>query len=461
MLRGRPNPYDPGMRRVRATLAIVTLVAACAHGGGRDLAPPTNEDDPAARAALVASAMEGYSGAFVLTWNGRRIGEARERFFAADDALGGFRFERSERVVVRRGDATSTSRTRIVVDVDPAMVARRVLVERDSGGRSLMTARATRLSDDGWRVEVGDAPARLADGAAVPSTLVPLYVAAGGARGRAFDGPGLVEGASLAAAHLTVDVDREARLVRTRYVTAAGELRALARLDATGQVVEAGVGAALGSRRVDEAVLAADFDPPEIVDSAAITVAGSAPTGESAPVRLTISGVRVPPPALPEIPEQTVAMAPGGTWDVTVDPTPYALAGTGAWREVRERTGWVAHALGDDLRVASLSAAEALAAGRGDCTAHAVVLDEDLRARGYDTRLVTGYVVDDGALRRHRWVAVRIGKRWIPVDPMFDEVPARPTHLALAVHGSTPDELAFIDDVVFAGWAGAIAAWAK
>jgi transglutaminase-like putative cysteine protease len=449
---------------VRSIQVLVLLLAACSHGRV-ELAPPTSEDDPAARAALVASAMEGYRAAFVLTWNGRRIGEAREKFFAADDAEGGFRFERKERVIVRRGDATSVAHTTIVIDVDAAMIARRVVVERDAGGPPL-EARATRMSDDGWSVQVGDAPARLADGAAVPSTLVPLYVAAGGNQGRVFDGPVLVEGANLATARLAVDVERGT--ARSRYLTAAGELRAVARLDAQNRLVEAGLGAALGSRRVEPAALDAPFEPPEIVDSAAIPVAGTSPAEASATgargawsLRLTVSGVRVPPPALPEIPEQTVAMAPGGTWDVVVEPTAFPVAGTGPWRELRERTDWVAHALADDLRVATLSPAEALAAGRGDCTAHAVVLEEDLHARGYQTRLVTGFVVEDGALRRHRWVAVRIGKRWIPVDPMFDEVPARPTHIALAVHGASPDELAFIDDVVFAGWSSAIAAWSR
>jgi transglutaminase-like putative cysteine protease len=441
---------------LRRILVLALIVPGCGHAR-TPLAPPVSEDDPAARAALVASAMEGYRAAYVLTWNGRRIGEARETFRAVDDAEGGFRFERRERVVVRRGDATSVAHTSIVVDVDPAMIARRVVVDRDTGGPAL-EARATRMSDDGWSVQVGDAPARLVDGAAVPSTLVPLYVAAGGSQGRVFDGPVLVEGANLAAARLTVDVDQGT--ARSRYVTAAGELRAVARLDAQNRLVEAGLGAALGSKRVDAAALDAPFDPPEIVDSAAIAIAGSAAT-DAGSVRLTVSGVRVPPPALPEIPEQTVAMAPGGSWDVVVEPTAFPTAGAGPWRELRERTDWVAHTLADDLRVATLSPAEALAAGRGDCTAHAVVLDEDLRARGYTTRLVTGFVVEDGALRRHRWVAVRIGKRWIPVDPMFDEVPARPTHIALAVHGSSPDELAFIDDVVFAGWSQAIASWAR
>jgi hypothetical protein len=444
-------------------LALVALLAGCASSGARDLAPPSYEDDPAARATLVAGAMDGYRAEFVLTWQGRRIGEARERFFASDDALGGYRFERAERVVVRRAGAVASARTVVTIDVDGAMTARRVRVQRD-GGAGATLAEATRRVDDGWSIEVRGQEPRLVDGDAVPATLVPLIVAARGGTGAVFSGPVLVEGAGLAVARLEVDVAQgeggAGALAQARYHTAAGELRALARLDEQGRVAEAGVGAALGSRRVDAAELEQAFEPVEIVDTSSVMVAGAAPAAGGA-LRLTISGVKTPPPALPELAWQTVASVTGGSWDVTIEPAAWPERGAGEWREVRERVSWVARALTDDLRTTTLSPAEALAAGRGDCTAHAVVLAQDLAARGYDTRLVTGYVLEDDALYRHRWVVVRMGKRWVPVDPMFDEAPASPAHLALAVHGASPDELAFIDDVVFAGWGEAIAAYAR
>jgi hypothetical protein len=344
------------------------------------------------------------------------------------------------------------------VDVDSAMAARRVVVVREAGaGRQ--EARAERQVDDGWRVTATGVGVRLIDGDAVPATLVPLYVAARGGTGVAFDGPVLVEGANLASADLQVDVSADGRTASAKYHTAAGELRAVARLDEQGRVAEAGVGAMLASRRAEEDELRLSFEPPEIVDSTAIEVAGSPESGGL--VHLTISGVKVPPPVLAELPGQTVQTAPGGTWDVYVEETAYPGDAAGAWREVRERTHFVSGTLVDDLRFSSLSPAEALSAGRGDCTAHAIVLAADLADRGYDARLVTGFVLDDGSLHRHRWVVVRIGKRWVPVDPMFDEAPAQPTHVALAVHGMSTDELAFVDDVVFAGWNGAIAAYGR
>ena len=56
-----------------------------------------------------------------------------------------------------------------------------------------------------------------------------------------------------------------------------------------------------------------------------------------------------------------------------------------------------------------------------------------------------------------RSTLVKLAREWVPVDPMFGEAPASPLHVALAVHGPTIDELAFVDDVAFAGWDGATA----
>lgn len=435
-------------------LCALILGACAATPGGRGVAPPAYEDDPAARAGLLGAALDGYRAAFVLTWNGERIGEARERFYAAPDAEGGYRFERTERVVLRRAGAVSTAQTRISIDLDLAMSARRVRVDRDNGhGR--VQAQATRNLDEGWRITYGASPPRLVDGAAVPSTLIPLLVAADGAPpGAAWQGPVLVEGAGLAHARLAVLIDADGRTAHAVYDTAAGPLRAEAVLDDRGFIAEAGVGAAVQSRRATEEELAADFTPPEVVDASAVTVAGAVPDAAGS-LRLSISGVKAPPPILPELPDQAIALRPGGTWDVTVEPTPRPRRGTDD--DVRERTSWVSRRLADDLQVAALTPEEALAAGRGDCTAHALVLERELDDRGYDARLVTGFILDDGMLRRHRWVIVRVGADWLPVDPMFDEVPASPAHLALAIHGASPDELAFIDDVAFAGWSTATA----
>lgn len=439
----------------RQLLAALALAVCTACGGGaRQLAPPVDVDDPAARADLMAPALDGYRAAYVLRWNGRRIGDARERFYAHASEVGSWRFERDERIEVRRGGVVSSARTHIVIDLDDALSARRLVVERWTGPQRTV-GEATRLVDESWRIEYGSAPARLVDGEAVPSTLVPLLVAAGGARaGRAFEAPVLVEGAGLAVARLAIDVDTDRRVARARLETAAGTLRADARLDERGFLVAGGAEEALASRRATEEQLAEPFDPPEIVDSAAVAVTGVVPA-DDAPLRLAVDDLRATPPVLAEIAAQKVTAGDKG-WRITVEPIE-VRDGDRELREVTERTRHVARMLGDDLGLSSLDASEALAAGRGDCTAHAVVLQKLLLDRGYDARLVTGFILDDGALRRHRWVTVRVRGEWIPVDPMYDEVPASPAHVALAVHGSSLDELAFIDDVAFAGWTGVTA----
>jgi hypothetical protein len=195
-------------------------------------------------------------------------------------------------------------------------------------------------------------------------------------------------------------------------------------------------------------VLDAPFDPPEIVDSTAIQVRGIIPDGGK--LKLRISDVAAAPPRVPDLTAQHITVN-GAAWDVTLaaPPPPHAAE---LLRDIRERTREVAGLLEKDMGLVAIAPDEALAAGRGDSTAHALVLAENLRQHGYATRLVTGYVLEDGALRRHRWVLVQVAGDWIPVDPMFGEVPASSAHLALAVHGAAADELAFIDDVAFAGW---------
>ena len=64
-----------------AVLVLVLALAACAHAPERRT-PIDDVDDPAARTAEIAGVLDGYQAAFRLTWNGARIGEARERFGA-------------------------------------------------------------------------------------------------------------------------------------------------------------------------------------------------------------------------------------------------------------------------------------------------------------------------------------------------------------------------------------------
>lgn len=81
-------------------------------------------------------------------------------------------------------------------------------------------------------------------------------------------------------------------------------------------------------------------------------------------------------------------------------------------------------------------ASDVLAAGKGDCTEHAVLLVALARALGIPARGVHGLVYaryDDGqhALYWHAWAEVRSAGEWIAMDPTFGQPVADATHLAL------------------------------
>jgi transglutaminase-like putative cysteine protease len=83
-------------------------------------------------------------------------------------------------------------------------------------------------------------------------------------------------------------------------------------------------------------------------------------------------------------------------------------------------------------------ASDVLAAGRGDCTEHSVLLVALARALGIPARGVHGLVYaryEDGqdALYWHAWVEVQSGGEWIAVDPTFGQPVADATHLTLGV----------------------------
>src|SRR5262249_59906651 len=94
-------------------------------GAARRGAPVEDVDDPAARPAAIAAVLDGYRAAFRLSWNDARIGEARERFAADPRADGGYRFERTERIEVKRGGAVSAARTTVTIDTDERLSAPR------------------------------------------------------------------------------------------------------------------------------------------------------------------------------------------------------------------------------------------------------------------------------------------------------------------------------------------------
>jgi hypothetical protein len=89
-----------------------------------------------------------------------------------------------------------------------------------------------------------------------------------------------------------------------------------------------------------------------------------------------------------------------------------------------------------------------LAAGKGDCTEHSVLLVALARALAIPARQVHGlvyarYADNKDALYWHAWAEVLSGGEWIPVDPTFGQPVADATHLALGT-GSQVDTIGLL-----------------
>lgn len=435
---------------------------------------PATPDEAPGAATLV-----GYEAHFHITWNGTRIGDAGESLRAHGDA--GLRFERRERITVRRGDALAHSETELVVDTDPALRARRVAVRQIASG-ALRHGLAERNARGDWLVTYADEPPRLIPGNTVPAELVPLLVAAApGQSAVRFDGPVMLPGYGFAIAQLRVEAE-DARHLMATLSTAEGELRSRFVLGQGGTLVRVEGEDGSGAARVDAAMAAAPFEAPEIVDAASIRIA-RVPRDAAGPVEhLLLEPLAPDRPLPPSLPGQHIE-AQYGAWSVRlsdgdafappVSSTSYPPAAPDAAPDgelerlaarilagstpgvAREEAFALARAtatlLADDLGAPAGNAYTALMSGRGDCTAHAVLFAALAHARGIPVRLVTGFRVDEDRLVRHRWAIVAVDGTWIAVDPTFGEAPSSPRLIGLAVHGTRTAELTLADEVAFAG----------
>ncbi|MBN2800461.1 MAG: transglutaminase domain-containing protein [Deltaproteobacteria bacterium] len=86
--------------------------------------------------------------------------------------------------------------------------------------------------------------------------------------------------------------------------------------------------------------------------------------------------------------------------------------------------------LPDRAGVRSRSAEEVLAGG-GDCEDRARALVDALAGLDTEVRCGLVYLADPPGLYPHAWAAVRLGERWVPVDPTLGQVPADAARLEL------------------------------
>jgi hypothetical protein len=77
-------------------------------------------------------------------------------------------------------------------------------------------------------------------------------------------------------------------------------------------------------------------------------------------------------------------------------------------------------------------AVEILAQKEGDCNEHATLLLALLRGAGIPSRMALGVALVKDRFYYHAWVEAYLDRRWISMDPTFNQFPADVTHLKLA-----------------------------
>jgi transglutaminase-like putative cysteine protease len=345
---------------------------------------------------------------------------------------GGYRYRRADVLAIARDGVEVETRTRLIIDTDGELAARRVSLASDVGPISRRVT--AERDDDGWTI-------RRHGGSSTRTGDVGIYEIAAlrpGVERRAV----LVPGAAFARAELSsrrgdggellLELSTPLGVSRTHLTMAGDDLPRRWRSE-TGE----------SAVRIDGGLLP-QLTFVELLDLAAM------PGGGRRTRTLRITGATRPAP--PTVASQIVA-AEGDDWVVRFRRPPAPIPAV-----LADLVALVADTIDDDMALPGLEADEALRMGRGDCTGHATAFATLARQRGLRAAVATGYRRAGKRWLRHRWAVVELGGVDIFVDPSFAE--ARPKIdrlLALAIHGDSADELAVADLVAFSGMADASA----
>jgi len=402
-------------------------------GGGRPslVARPSRRAKRALGPAL-------HTSTYYLTWQGKRIGQARERFFRS---ASGVRLVRNEEIHVMRGGELVNSETEIIIQADKNLHATRVDL-RARAGAVVRSGHALRADDGRWIIALEGEAVRKAPASAVPLELVPYVLGMQGVS--IYRSKVLLAGYGFAVTDMTVTREgtRGTVVLKTKW----GNIESRLVLADDGALVAAATGAT-GSLRVGAKRLDEDFTPPELPGESTIVVRG---TGN---VLVMDNARRQPPPA---IAGQSVSLLKDG-WRVRFAAKPAVVS-----KSVVKLTREVENLLTTSHDAPGAGAADALQLGRGDCTAHATLFLDLAARQGIEAKLVTGFRLDGNRLYRHRWAVVRQGEAWVQVDPTYGEAPVTPgSYLALAVHGDSTAQIALVDEAVFRGLEKARARWVR
>ena len=409
-------------------LALVLLmVSSCAQiGAGTEVDQPSRADSSDSQADEIRLEIPPYATESQLLWKGRVLGRATESLSATAD---GYILRRQERLRFRRRDTVATLSLAIEITTDHSLVGRQVVV-RVNGPSGSTVDRAQRSDDGSWYIERAGLAVRQAPRDAVPVELVPVIMMARGLD--SYDGAVLLPGRAFASARFIVSPSGESH--EAKLLTPAGTERYFIELSEDGFARSTRGPGPLTTVPPDKRVKAGG-PPPEVVVSSAIRVSGSPSS------RLIIDGVDGAAPG--PIPGQTVH-AEGGSW--TVSFAPPAVGRSSRLRELETLVAITSERLANDLSRSATSPREALNLDRGDCTAHALLFTELAKARGIESRIVTGYRIEGGRMLRHRWAQAQLGGVWVTVDPTYGEAPAAPRRLvALYAHSAAPEAIAVAD----------------
>ena len=110
---------------------------------------------------------------------------------------------------------------------------------------------------------------------------------------------------------------------------------------------------------------------------------------------------------------------------------------------------WIYENLSFGFTENSSTALRVLRSRRGDCTEHALLLVALARSLGIPAREVGGYTYteEDRAFWAHAWTQIYNGKRWIDVDPAWDEVGVNATHVLTTIIDKPMSELNMMGDI--------------
>ena len=103
-------------------------------------------------------------------------------------------------------------------------------------------------------------------------------------------------------------------------------------------------------------------------------------------------------------------------------------------RQAQRLVDWVSKSLVQEPSLTLPSARAVLAARRGDCNEHAVLLAALARAVGIPARIVAGVVYANDGFYYHAWNEFWLGS-WVSADAIFAQIPADATHVKLLEGG--------------------------